>query len=189
MRWAAAWRKTTPDERSAHFPGTTASGDPVGYGVGSSLRAPEPQASAVASAEDSGKEQASHSEPNPSSSRVTLAKPIEQYVSQLASGFRREHGLQDRGIGDRRRLGRHQAPDDVVRNMPQSSRKARGYCLLLPGPLFGLPRSGCCCRDPCRARRRLRELPHDAAAIPRQRPQCVHRSLDRAASDRQARGS
>ena len=55
----------------------------------------------VESAADCGKEQPSHSEPNRSSSRVPLAKPIQQYVSQLASDFRREHGLQDRSIGDR----------------------------------------------------------------------------------------
>ncbi len=50
---------------------------------------------------DFGKEQGSASEPKRSSSRVPLAKPIQQYVSQLASDFRREHGLQDRSIGDR----------------------------------------------------------------------------------------
>ena len=52
-------------------------------------------------AADLGREQASVSGRKLSSSRVPLAKPIQQYVSQLASDFRREHGLQDRRIGDR----------------------------------------------------------------------------------------
>ena len=48
-----------------------------------------------------GKEQAAVSERKPSSSRVPLAKPIRQHVSQLASDFRQVHGLQDRSTGDR----------------------------------------------------------------------------------------
>ncbi len=36
-----------------------------------------------------------------SSSRVPLAKPIRQYISQLASDFRKKHGPQDRRTGDR----------------------------------------------------------------------------------------
>ena len=60
----------------------------------------EPDAQ-VESAADFGREQASVSGRKLSSSRVPLAKPIQQHVSQLASDFRREHGLQDRRIGDR----------------------------------------------------------------------------------------
>ena len=59
---------------------------------------PDPQ---VESAADFGKEQASHCEPNRPSSRVPLAKTIRQRVSQLASDFRREHGLQECRLGDR----------------------------------------------------------------------------------------
>ena len=36
-----------------------------------------------------------------SAGRVPLAKPIRQHISQLATDFRREHGLQDRSTGDR----------------------------------------------------------------------------------------
>ena len=53
------------------------------------------------SAAEFGKEQTSVPERKPSISRVPLAKPIRQHVSQLASDFRREHGLQDRSTGDR----------------------------------------------------------------------------------------
>ena len=55
----------------------------------------------VESAADYGREQASVSERKPYRDRVPLAKPIRQHVSQLASDFRREHGLQDRRTGDR----------------------------------------------------------------------------------------
>ena len=62
---------------------------------------PDTSDAQVESAADYGRKQASVSKGKPSSSRVPLAKPIQQYVSQLASDFRREHGLQDRSTGDR----------------------------------------------------------------------------------------
>ena len=60
----------------------------------------EPDAQ-VESAADFGREQAPVPERKPSISRVPLAKTIRQQVSQLASDFRREHGLQDCRLGDR----------------------------------------------------------------------------------------
>ncbi len=48
-----------------------------------------------------GGEQDSASGRKRSSSRVPLAKPIQQHVSQLASDFRKKHGPQDRRTGDR----------------------------------------------------------------------------------------
>ena len=66
----------------------------------SRIQGSEPDAQ-VESATDFAKEQASHSEPKPSRDRVPLAKTIRQQVSQLASDFRREHGLQECRLGDR----------------------------------------------------------------------------------------
>ena len=55
----------------------------------------------VESAADFSREKDSVSGRKLSSSRVPLAKPIQQHVSQLATDFRQVHGLQDRSTGDR----------------------------------------------------------------------------------------
>lgn len=65
---------------------------------GSEPVAPDAQGESAA---DFGTEQASVSERKLSSRRVPLAKPIRQHISQLASDFRKKHGLQDHRTGDR----------------------------------------------------------------------------------------
>ncbi len=65
---------------------------------GSELDAPDAQ---LESAADFGREQASVSERKPSGTRVSLPQPIHRDISELASGFRKKHGLQGRRLGDR----------------------------------------------------------------------------------------